>query len=322
MKTLHSSIKEALLGVAVGDALGVPVEFSARACLAANPVTGMRGWGAHQQPAGTWSDDSSLTFCLAEALAEGFSLDGLARNFVRWLHEGWWTPHGTVFDVGIATQKAIGRLARGTAPGIAGGFEENDNGNGSLMRILPLVFYLQGVDRQQWWPLTKEVSSLTHAHVRSVVACYYYLLFADGLLHGKDKWTIYRRLQAELPPYLESLSINRGEVALFGNLLQGDIGTMPEASIRGSGYVLHSLEASIWCLLTTDSFEAAVLRAVNLGEDTDTTGAVTGGLAALLYGGEAFPTAWLDSLARVRDIEGLAECCAQGIQKAAGAYKR
>lgn len=320
MKTLDSRIKEALFGVAVGDALGVPVEFNARASLNANPVTGMRGWGTHQQPAGTWSDDSSLTFCLAEALAEGFSLEGLARNFVRWLYEGWWTPHGTVFDVGIATQKAIGRLAGGTAPEIAGGFEENDNGNGSLMRILPLVFYLQGVDRQQWWPLTKEVSSLTHAHVRSVVACYYYLLFADGLLQGEDKWAVYRRLQREVPPYLESLSINRSEVALFNNLLKGDIGTMPEAAIRGSGYVLHSLEASIWCLLMTDSFEAAVLRAVNLGEDTDTTGAVTGGLAALVYGWDAIPNGWIDSLARIQDIEDLAERCAQGIQKAVGRF--
>lgn len=318
MKTLHSLIKEALFGVAAGDALGVPVEFKSRDVLRDNPVTSMRGWGTHHQPPGTWSDDSSLTFCLAEALAEGFSPERLARNFVRWLHEGWWTPHGTVFDVGIATQKAIGRLARGTAPEPAGGFGENDNGNGSLMRILPLVFYLQAKDRQEWWHITKQVSSLTHAHVRSVIACFYNLLFADGLLRGEDKWAVYRRLQAELPPFLAALSINSEEVALFQNLLQGDIRTQPQTTIRGSGYVLHSLEASIWSLLTTDSYEAAVLRAVNLGEDTDTTGAVTGGLAALQYGWDAIPAAWIESLARLQDIEALAERCAQGIQKDAG----
>jgi ADP-ribosyl-[dinitrogen reductase] hydrolase len=313
MQTIHSKIKEALLGVAVGDALGVPVEFTSRSLLQANPVTAMRGYGTHRQPAGTWSDDSSLTFCLAETLAEGFALQPLGGNFVRWLHEAWWTPHGEVFDVGIATQAAIGRLARGTAPELAGGFEAHENGNGSLMRILPLVFYLAGTDWRERWQLTKGVSSLTHGHIRSVIACFYYLEFARGLLQGEDKWTVYRRLQAELPGCLEALSINGEDVALFGRLLQEDISAAPESSIGSSGYVLHTLEATIWSLLTTDRFDAAVLRAVNLGEDTDTTGAVTGGLAALLYGGGAIPTQWVESLARIRDIEALAARCARAL---------
>lgn len=313
MKTTQARIKEALLGVAVGDALGVPIEFRSRSALQADPVANMRAYGSHRQPAGTWSDDSSLTFCLAEMLTGGFSLEVLARHFVRWLHEAWWTPHGEVFDVGIATQAAIGRLARGTAPELAGGFEAHENGNGSLMRILPLVFYLPGNDWRQRWELTKGVSSLTHAHIRSVIACFYYLEFARGLLQGEDKWAVYRRLQAELPGYLEALLINGEEALLFRRLLQEDISAAPEPSIGSSGYVLHTLEAGIWSLLTTDSFAAAVLRAVNLGEDTDTTGAVTGGLAALLYGGDAIPAPWVENLARVKDIEELAARCAHSL---------
>ena len=204
MKTMYSQIKEALVGVALGDALGVPVEFNSRHVLQAHPVTGMRSYGSHGQPAGTWSDDSALTFCLAEAMAEGFSLEVLGQNFVRWLYEAWWTPHGEVFDVGIATRAAITRLAQGTAPELAGGFGVHENGNGSLMRILPLVFFLQDKDWRERWQLTQQVSSLTHAHVRSVIACFYYLEFAGGLLKGEDKWTVYRRLQAELPGYLEA----------------------------------------------------------------------------------------------------------------------
>lgn len=315
MRPTHSQIKAALFGVAVGDALGVPVEFKSRALLQANPVTGMRGYGTHGQSAGTWSDDSSLTFCLAEALAEGFSLQTLGNHFVRWLHEAWWAPHGEVFDVGISTQAAIARLAQGTAPELAGGLEANENGNGSLMRILPLVFFLKDREWSERWALTKRVSSLTHAHVRSVIACFYYLEFADGLLRGEDKWAVYRRLQAELPRYLEALAINREEVALFDRLLQGNISEVAEPFIKSTGYVLHTLEASIWCLLTTGSFEAAVLRAVNLGEDTDTTGAVTGGLAALLYGWEGIPAHWIEALARKGDIEDLAERCAVRLQK-------
>lgn len=311
MNTTYSKIKEALFGVAVGDALGVPVEFSGRSSLLSNPVTGMRGYGSHAQPAGTWSDDASLTFCLAETLAEGFSLEGLSSHFVRWLDEGWWTPHGEVFDVGNATRAAIRRLAQGTMPELAGGFDDKDNGNGSLMRILPLVFYLQDKDWKERWQLTKQVSSLTHAHVRSVIACFYYLQYAEGLLRGENKWAVYRKLQAELPGCLEALSVNNDEVAIYNRLLQGDISEVAEHSIKSSGYVLHTLEAAIWSLLTTGSFEAAVLRAVNLGEDTDTTGAVTGGLAALLYGWEAIPRRWVEGLARVDDIEALAARCAR-----------
>ena len=306
-------IKSVLFGVAVGDALGVPVEFNSRQTIAQNPVTDMIGYGTYHLPAGTWSDDSSLTFCLAEALTQKFDLNTIGQNFVKWYHENFWTPSGMVFDIGIATSQAISRLARGGRPDVAGNFDESSNGNGSLMRILPLLFYINDKPISERFEITKQVSSITHGHILSVIACFYYLEFARQIFSGKDKFEIYSDLQTETTNYLTSLSINPKEIALFDRLLKNDIHELHEGEIQSSGYVLHTLEASIWCLLTTDNYKDAVLKAVNLGNDTDTTGVVTGGLAGLLYGLENIPTNWITQIARKDDIENLAERLADSI---------
>jgi len=308
-----TQIKSALFGVAVGDALGVPVEFNSRQTIAQNPVTDMIGYGTYHLPAGTWSDDSSLAFCLAEALTQKFDVNTIGHNFVKWYQENFWTPRGSVFDIGITTRQAISRLAQGERPDLAGSFDESSNGNGSLMRILPLLFYIQDKPINERYEITKKVSSITHGHIRSVIACFYYLEFAKQILLGKNKFEIYTDLQTEITKYLTSLSINPIEIAIFNRLLKNDIHELHEDKIQCSGYVLHTLEASIWCLLTTDSFEEAVLQAVNLGGDTDTTGAVTGGLAGLLYGFNSIPKKWLQKIARYDDIDNLAERVADKI---------
>ena len=298
-------------GVAVGDALGVPVEFNGRQSIRKNPVTDMIGYGTYNLPPGTFSDDSSLTFCLAEALTKEFDLNVIGQNFVKWRSDNFWTPRGKVFDIGIATSQAITRLERGDRPDLAGGFDESSNGNGSLMRISPLLFHLLDKPINERYEITKQVSSITHGHIRSVIACFYYLEFARQLFAGVDKFKVYENIKTEITNHLSTLSINPKEVALFDRLLKDNIHEQPEENIFSSGYVLHTLEASIWCLLTTDSFETAVLRAVNLGEDTDTTGAVTGGLAGLLYGIDNIPEKWRNQIARHDEIENLAERLAE-----------
>jgi ADP-ribosyl-[dinitrogen reductase] hydrolase len=212
-----------------------------------------------------------------------------------------------VFDVGMATQEAINRVACGTRPDLAGGFDDWSNGNGSLMRILPLLLYVKNKPLAERYSIIKEVSSITHGHVRSVIACFYYLEFARKLLENDNLQAIYNELKVEISNYLKSTSIVPEEIALFDRLLKEDIYTFPEDKIRSSGYVLHTLEASIWCMMTTSTYAEAVLKAVNLGEDTDTTGAVTGGLAGLKYGFEAIPEKWLIMLARNEDITTLAD---------------
>lgn len=252
-------IKSVLFGVAVGDALGVPVEFNSRHTIRKNPVTDMVGYGTYNLPPGTWSDDSSLTFCLAEALTNNFDLTTIGQNFVKWCYNNYWTPRGNVFDIGIATRQAIDRLAKGERPDLAGGFDESNNGNGSLMRILPLLFYLLDKPINERYEITKQVSSITHGHIRSVIACFYYLEFARQLFAQKDKFEIYKNLQTEITTHLTSLSINPTEIALFDRLLKQDIYELREENIFSSGYVLHTLEASIWCLLTTDNYKETVL---------------------------------------------------------------
>jgi len=168
-------IKDALFGLAVGDTLGVPVEFKSRETIRQNPVTEMIGYGTYNLPPGTWSDDSSLAFCLAEALTQDFELNVIGQNFVKWYDENFWTPHGRVFDIGNTTRQAINNLSTATRPDLAGGFDEDENGNGSLMRILPLLFYIKDKEINERYQITKQVSSITHGHIRSVISCFYYL---------------------------------------------------------------------------------------------------------------------------------------------------
>lgn len=303
-----NKIKSGLFGLAIGDALGVPVEFESRAYLKQNPVTEMRAFGTHNQPLGTWSDDSSLAFCLVESLCKGFDLSDIARNFVKWYSTELWTPHGKVFDIGIATRAAINNIGKGHEPELCGGFEEKDNGNGSLMRILPLVFYLESEeDIEVIYKKVKAVSSITHAHFRSVFTCFIYVIFSLEILKGKDKFQAYKQMQNIIAEFLVDKKFNLIEIQLFDRVLKNDISEYSEVNIYSSGYVLHSLEASLWCFLNSNSYEETVLKAVNLGEDTDTTGAIAGGLAGIYYGIENIPKKWLEVLVRKNDIESLAE---------------
>lgn len=266
----------------------------------------MIGYGTYNLPPGTFSDDASLTFCLAEALTvQPLDLSLIAANFLAWYQEGYWTPYGEVFDIGIATQEALKRILNGTPPEMAGGTDEYSNGNGSLMRIAPLLFYLEPFSQEERFRITRQVSAITHGHIRCAIACHYYLEFARLLREGQTPAAAFRVLQEILPPFFRQLQLDTGETARFDRLLHGDLSALPEEAIHSSGYVLHTLEASIWSLLTTGAFREAVLRAVNLGEDTDTTGAVTGALAGLYYGYHQIPGDWVSTLARSGDIEAL-----------------
>jgi ADP-ribosyl-[dinitrogen reductase] hydrolase len=299
---MPNNLQKILLGVATGDALGVPVEFKPRFYFRENPVMEMQEFGTHDQPKGTWSDDTSLTLCLAESIKEGLDLDKLAQKFIAWKNDNYWTARGWVFDIGIGTRMAIERLENRVEPELAGGTNDTENGNGSLMRILPLITFIKDLDIDERFEWTKKVSSLTHGHIRSIMACFYYLEFAKKIKDGTDKFQAYQELQTEVLAYFTNKNIAKEEIELFKRLLEQDISLVEEVDIKSSGYVIHTLEASIWCLLTTSNYKDAVLKAVNLGNDTDTTGAVTGGLAVLVYGTNDIPKEWIEVLARRDEI--------------------
>ena len=291
-----------LLGVAIGDALGVPVEFKNRNYLKENPIIDMIGFGTHNQPAGTWSDDSSLTFCLTEALIEGYTIEKSANNLLKWYTENYWTAYGDVFDIGNTTLKVITKLKSGVSPTESGLNTEQSNGNGSLMRMSPLIIYLQNQPIETRFKIIKEESSITHAHIVSVIACFYFVEFGIGLLNGKEKFEVYKELQKTIPDFLRTQSISEKEIKYFERLLVNNINEDDEEVIFSTGYVIYTLTASIWCILTTNSFKEAVLKAVNLGEDTDTTASVVGALAGLVYGQSQMPEKWINTIKRKDDI--------------------
>jgi ADP-ribosyl-[dinitrogen reductase] hydrolase len=294
----QKNITDSLLGLCVGDALGVPVEFSDRESLRKNPVTNMRAYGTYRQPAGTWSDDSAMAFCLAEGLCQDYDMNVIANLFVKWYYEDYWTPYGEVFDIGIVTRKALVKIKNGISPLAAGGNTDRDNGNGALMRTLPLVFYLYDQAIASRFKIVAEVSSITHAHIRSVLGCFIYTEFALQLLKGLEKYEAYRQMQLLVNQFIQENPVCPiDELNRYYRVLENPINDYPilridqypENEIYSSGYVVSTLEASLWCFLTTNTYSEAVLKAVNLGADTDTTACVTGGWRACIMARRLFP---------------------------------
>lgn len=300
--TSRERIQGALWGAVMGDALGVPVEFTDRSRRQADPVTGPRGGGTWNQPIGTWSDDSSLLLCTVECLLDGFDPDRLGRRFVEWGEARCWTPWGVVFDMGNTTRQALQRIKLLVPALHAGGTDEGSNGNGSLMRILPIALIQARTPVRELAELCHQASALTHGHARSLMACTYYCLLARQLLAGLAPLPALAVADEEFLGFYAS-SPWKPELEHFRRLSPNQLPQLPEHAIQSSGYVVDTLTASIWCLLNTQSYSDAVLQAVNLGGDTDTTGIVTGGLAGLVYGHSSVPEEWTRTLARHADLE-------------------
>lgn len=294
-------VEGALVGLVVGDALGVPVEFKDRAVLARDPVTGMRGYGTHGQPPGTFSDDGSLALASAESLLEGYDPVAMMGRFLAWHDQGTWGAHGEVFDIGMTTKAALRRFARGEPPERWGSDSERENGNGSLMRILPVALAAAGEGPEVVIERCSAASALTHAHPRSRLCCALYGLVAAGILAGGTVSASLAKASATLAP-----AVPEAERRILADLLSGAVLHRTMDEIRSTGYVVHTLEAALWCMSRCLGFERCVLEAVNLGDDTDTVGAVTGGLAGLFYGLDAIPRAWIDALARRDEVLALA----------------
>lgn len=304
-----NKVTDTLLGVAIGDAVGVPYEFSSREEMQANPATDMIGYGTYNQPKGTWSDDSSLTFCLAESLVGAYDLKDMSEKFIRWVDEAYWTAHAQVFDIGITTSIAIARLREIIEEEDLDELKQQkhygndrDNGNGSLMRIIPLLFYIKGKPIKEQFHIVWEVSALTHRHVRAAMSCMIYLKLAEKLLKGKDKIEAYTEMRKEIMRFWDEMEFPEKERKHFNKLIQNDIRDTHIDNLKTGGYVIEVLESSIWFFLNNDSFKDTILSIINLGHDTDTSAAIAGGLAGLYYGQEEMPQEWVASIARLDDI--------------------
>lgn len=289
-----------LFGFCVGDALGVPVEFSTREEREKDPIKEMRAYGTYHQPFGTWSDDTSLTICLIDAINRGYSIKKVAENFANYYEKGYFTPYGEVFDIGNSTRNSIIEICAGKNPIDCGGRAEIDNGNGSLMRILPIAFYGKKLSGQELIQLTEEVSSLTHGHNRSKLACIFYVEFAIQIILGCEK-------EKALDRTIDFINSNcvkaySGEFKNFEKILGKKIVNLTKDEIKSSGYVIDTLEAVLWTFFHADGYRDTILKAINLGGDTDTIAAIAGGIAGIYYGLNDIPQEWIQSIAKKEEL--------------------
>jgi ADP-ribosylglycohydrolase len=307
MENYLHSMKSVMIGHAVGDALGVPVEFCGRDELDESPVTDMRGFGSYPVPAGAWSDDTSMTLAALDSLATGkVDYDEIMENFVRWCSEDAYTPTGEMFDIGRTCLTAIRNyLATDGKPALECGLnDEHSNGNGSLMRIHPFVLYAfaKNLPFVEWLKLVRNGSAITHAHDRSELGCLIYAFVLYHLLADPSMGAIENAL-ARAECHLRDCA----EMPYYSRIFKSNFASLTRDEIKSTGYVVDTLEAALWCLMTTTDYKSCVLKAVNLGEDTDTVAAVAGGLAGALYGYDSIPKEWRDTLIKRDYIEELCQ---------------
>lgn len=304
---------DGIMGVVVGDALGLPVQFSWREELEKDPVTDMIGYRTFDMPAGSWSDDSSLTLATLSSINELKVVDSedIMNRFVQWYFDGAYTPFGFAYDIGCTCEEAICRYDETKNHKECGCVGEFSNGNGSLMRIMPVCLYVyenvksSNITEKQGVELIHEVSALTHAHLRSKMACGIYYFMVKSILENQG--TLQERLQIGIDSavtyYHEDIE-NLVQMAYYHRLMHLDnFMDTPIDEIESSGYVVDSIEAAVWCLLKTNSLKECLLKAVNLGRDTDTVAAIAGGLAGLYYGYQAIPNEWMEKIQRREEIE-------------------
>jgi ADP-ribosylglycohydrolase len=290
-----------LLGLAVGDALGTTLEFTEPGTF--TPIDDIVGDGPFNLLPGQWTDDTSLALCLAESLVEcrGFDPHDQMERYLRWFREGYMSSTGECFDIGTTTSEALIRFERTGEP-FSGLTSSGTAGNGSLMRLAPVpLFYAK--TPQEAIRRAAESSKTTHGAFEAVDACRYLSALIIGALNGVEKHIL-------LSDHYEPVPGIWREVLLtprVANVASGSFKQFDPPVIRGTGHVVKSLEAALWAFDRANSFEDGLLRAVNLGEDADTTGAVYGQLAGAFYGERGIPKKWRSKVAYKDLIISLAE---------------
>lgn len=313
MDTRTDQIKGSIFGLAVGDALGLPVEFKSRDYLTKHPVKDMIGYGTYNKPPGTWSDDTSLTLCLLDSLNdslsenEDISYGNIMNKFLSWYEDHEYTATGISFDIGYTTANALQNYADGEFPLHCGPSGERNISNGSLMRIIPLASYLYFKENNLNFEIIHNISKITHGHPICLIACGIYISIAFKILEGHTiQASVINGFYEANEYYLNSEYSEYWNV--FDKIINPEeIDNFPlNAPPKSGGYVVDSLESALWCLMNSNnSYKDCVLQAVNLGDDTDTTAAIAGGLAGLYYGYNQIPKKWIETLQRTEFIDEL-----------------
>ncbi len=298
-----------LMGLAVGDALGAAVEFTRPGSFP--PVTGYRDGGPHGLKPGEWTDDTSMALALADSIGSiGWNLDDQAKRYVAWWRHGKYSVNGTCFDIGITCRNGLSRAQRGMDARLSGDADEQASGNGSIMRLAPVPIayaHLYPDDISKLTRLAEESSLPTHASEQCLSACRYLAVVLAALMHGEDRATV---LSPDWKP-LQQLIDEKPLHPLIQKVVVGSFREKQPPEIQGSGWVVESLEASLWAFHNAGSFEEAVFNAVNLGRDADTTGAICGQLAGAYWGESGISESLCTGLAR----KDMLETALKGIMK-------
>ncbi len=281
-----------LLGLACGNAVGTTLEFSPRETL--RPITDMVGGGPFALASGQWTDDTSMALCLAESLLSknGFDARDQMTRYLNWWHWGYWSATGQCFDIGTTVRQALMAFEESGEP-FAGSIDPQAAGNGSIMRLAPVIlFYYPDLTSMEW--AAEQSSRTTHGAPEAIESCQLLAEVVSKALAGHKKDDV--------------LSLSPGQYCepAIKALASGSFKNKYRDQIRGTGYCIASLEAALWCFWSTDSFEAAVLQAANLGDDADTTSAIVGQIAGAFYARQGIPARWLEKLHLCAEIEGIA----------------
>lgn len=315
-------LKSSIYGLAAGDALGVPWEASKRDTF---KCTGMRGYGRHNQPPGTWSDDTALTLATLDAITtflgvKRLDLKKLKHNFIQWREFGKFSIDNNIFDIGVSTKKAIAKMVMGYPLEECGNNTEGSKGNGSLMRMIPVAFYLKNEkDFEKRKKICYFMSSITHATDECKIACHFYVELVIKIVDEIQKNQNSKDIDVEklinetTEEMKDKLMMNdraeeeneKNEKSPFDRIINHSLSKLPREEIRSYGYVIDTLEAALWCVLKNDNYKDTMLCAVNLGHDTDTVAAVAGGIAGVLYGYEGIPQEWINQLKGKKIIDSL-----------------
>ena len=291
-------IKSGLIGFAVGDALGVPIEFTKREKLQINKVTAMLEYRSHNVPKGSWSDDTSLIIATIEGIIKKeneIDYNLILEEFINWADRGEYCSNDKPFGIGRTTLRSLYLFKMGYDYSKCGQNKISDNGNGSLMRILPIAYYCYYIkmENKEIYKLVKNISELTHSHEISILGCYIYTIFIIAILNGKSKEKAYEIIRRENYSMFNAHIINK-----YKRILKIDIRSLSMNDISSQGFIIDTLEAVLWCFLKQETYKSTIIEVINLGNDTDTIGALTGGISGIYYGYKSIPTQWINDLKR------------------------
>ena len=298
--------KDGIIGLAIGDAMGLPVKFVERDKLLEHPVVEMQSGGTYEKAKGTWSDSTSLSLATMDSIIHcfGISTEDMGNRFVNWMQNSEYTANDERFEIGRTTYKALSKFEKDRLPFESGLPSEDSNGNGALMRMIPIAYYCYSASLQvkDIYDIVKRTCYITHCHEVSILGCYIYVLFAVKLLEGKSKFDAYKEVQKN--GYSQ---FSRSSIDAYKRVLKQNINELGLDDIKSGGYIVESLEAVLWVILQTENFNQTVIGAINLGNDTDSIGACSAGLAGIIYGLESINPEWRIDLKKYTYIRAMCD---------------